>query len=231
MAGDRKKAAEAAVVYREIFGQNNFFLEMMDHGLKEQQPVNAGLRELSRSLGIPLVATNDLHYVRKEDASVQDVLLCIQTGKTLKEEGRMRFESQEFYLKSAAEMAAVFPDDPEALRRTLEIAERCQVDFDFDHLYLPEYQVPDGESLDSYLVKLCEQGMQPALSRREPAAARERLDYELSVLRQMGFAGYFLIVQDFINWSRQHGIPVGPGPVRPPVRWFPMSSASPTSTP
>ena len=211
MAGDRKKAAEAAGVYREIFGQDNFFLEMMDHGLQEQQPVNAGLRDLSRSLGIPLVATNDLHYVRKEDASVQDVLLCIQTGKTIKEENRMRFQSQEFYLKSAAEMAAVFPDDPEALRQTLEIAGRCQVDFDFDHLYLPEYQVPEGESLDSYLVKLCEAGMNRRFPEGIPAVARERLDYELSVLRQMGFAGYFLIVQDFINWARQHGIPVGPG--------------------
>jgi DNA polymerase-3 subunit alpha len=211
MAGNRKKAAEAAGVYREIFGQNNFFLEMMDHGLKEQQSVNSGLRELSRSLSIPLVATNDLHYVRKEDASVQDVLLCIQTGKTIKEEHRMRFESQEFYLKSAAEMAAVFPDDPEALRQTLEIAERCQVDFDFNHLYLPEYQVPEGESLDSYLVKLCEEGINRRFPEVIPAAARERLDYELSVLRQMGFAGYFLIVQDFITWARQHGIPVGPG--------------------
>ena len=211
MAGDRKKAVEAAGVYQDIFGRGNFYLELMDHGLKEQQPVNAALRELSRELGIPLVATNDLHYVRREDASVQDALLCIQTGKTLKEENRMRFESQEFYLKSAAEMAAVFPDDPEALRQTLEIAERCHVDFDFNHLYLPEYQVPEGENLDSYLVKLCEEGMNRRFPEGITEVARERLDYELQVLRQMGFAGYFLIVQDFLNWARQQGIPVGPG--------------------
>ncbi len=211
MAGDRKKAVEAAGAYQDIFGRGNFYLELMDHGLKEQQPVNAGLRELSRDLGIPLVATNDLHYVRKEDASVQDALLCIQTGKTIKEENRMRFESQEFYLKSAAEMAAVFPDDPEALRQTLEIAERCRLDFDFNHLYLPEYQVPEGENLDSYLCKLCEEGMRRRFPDGIPAAARQRLDYELQVLRQMGFAGYFLIVQDLINWARRQGIPVGPG--------------------
>ena len=211
MAGDTKKAREAAGAYQEIFGRGNFFLEMMDHGLREQGPVNAGLRELSRDLGIPLVVTNDLHYVRKEDASVQDALLCIQTGKTIKDENRMRFESQEFYLKSAAEMAAVFPDDPEALQRTLEIAERCQVEFDFNHLYLPEYQVPEGEDLDSYLGKLCEEGMQRRFQGEIPPVAQERLDYELQVLRQMGFAGYFLIVQDFINWSRRNGIPVGPG--------------------
>jgi DNA polymerase-3 subunit alpha len=211
MAGDQKKAAETAGVYREIFGKNNFFLEIMDHGLAEQKPVNAGLRELSRSLDIPLVATNDLHYVRREDASVQDVLLCIQTGKTMKEENRMRFESQEFYLKSAAEMAAVFPDDPEALSRTVEIAERCSVDFEFGHLILPEYQVPEGESLDSYLAELCEEGMGRRFPEGVQEVARERLDYELSVLRKMGFSGYFLIVQDFINWARRHGIPVGPG--------------------
>ncbi len=211
MAGDAKKAREAAGAYQEIFGRGNFFLEMMNHGLPEQGPVNAGLRELSRDLDIPLVVTNDLHYVRKEDASVQDVLLCIQTGKTIREENRMRFESQEFYLKSAEEMAAAFPDDPEALRRTVEIAERCQVDFELGRLILPEYQVPEGESLDSYLVKLCEEGMSRRFPSGAPAVARERLDYELSVLRQMGFSGYFLIVQDFISWSRQHGIPVGPG--------------------
>lgn len=211
MAGDTKKAREAAGAYQEIFGRGNFFLEMMDHGLPEQGPVNAGLRELSRDLDIPLVVTNDLHYVRKEDASVQDTLLCIQTGKTIKDENRMRFESQEFYLKSAVEMAAVFPDDPEALHRTLEIAERCQVEFDFNHLYLPEYQVPEGEDLDSYLGKLCEEGMQRRFRGEIPPVAQERLDYELQVLRQMGFAGYFLIVQDFINWSRRNGILVGPG--------------------
>lgn len=211
MAGDRSKALEAAAAHREIFGRGNFFLELMDHGLPEQRPINAGLREISRELEIPLVATNDLHYVRREDASVQDVLLCIQTGKTLKEENRMRFQSQEFYLKSAAEMAAVFPDEPEALRRTLEIAERCQVNFDFNHLYLPEFHVPRGENLDSYLVRLCLDGMNRRYPQGAPQAARERLDYELSVLRQMGFASYFLIVQDFVNWSRQQGILVGPG--------------------
>jgi DNA polymerase-3 subunit alpha len=211
MAGDRKKALEAAAAYRDIFGSNNFFLEMMEHGLPEQQKVNVGIREISKELGIPLVATNDLHYVRREDASVQDVLLCIQTGKTLDEENRMRFESQEFYLKSPAEMAAVFPDDPEALRRTLEIAERCHVEFDFSQLYLPEFRVPQGEDLNSYLTKLCLEGLNRRFPGGIPQAAQERLDYELGVLRRMGFAGYFLIVQDFINWARGQGILVGPG--------------------
>ncbi len=211
LAGDRNRAREAAGIYREIFGRDNFFLEMMDHGLPEQQPVNAGLRELSREMGIPLVATNDLHYVRKEDAPVQDTLLCIQTGKTIKDENRLRFETPEFYLKSASEMEAVFPDDPEALRITQEIAGRCQVDFDFNQMHLPEFQVPPGEDLDSYLCKLSQDGMDRRFPQGVPPVAQERLDYELAMLRQMGFAGYFLIVQDFINWARQQGILVGPG--------------------
>jgi len=211
LAGDHAKAREAAGSYREIFGPRSFFLELMDHQLPEQQPVNAGLREIGRQLEIPLVVTNDSHYIRKEDARVQDVLLCIQTGKTLEEENRLRFSGQEFYLKSAAEMATLFPGDREALIRTREIAERCQVEFDFNQMHLPVFEVPDGYDLDSYLQKLCYTGLARRFPGEIPAEVRQRVDYELSVIRQMGFSGYFLIVQDFINWSRSRGILVGPG--------------------
>lgn len=211
LAGDDAKAREAAGSYREIFGPSGFFLELMDHQLPEQQRVNAGLREIGRQLGIPLVVTNDSHYIRKEDARVHDVLLCIQTGKTLEEENRLRFSGKEFYLKSAAEMAALFPDDREALMRTREIAERCQVEFDFNQMHLPVFEVPEGYDLDSYLKELCYAGLKRRFPGEIPAEVRERVDYELSVIRQMGFSGYFLIVQDFINWSRSRGILVGPG--------------------
>ncbi|MGB9791610.1 MAG: DNA polymerase III subunit alpha [Thermacetogeniaceae bacterium] len=209
--GDESKAMEAAGVYREIFGPDGFYLELMDHLLPEQKVVNAGLKKISRQLGIPLVVTNDSHYIKKEDAKVHDVLLCIQTGKTLEEEGRLRFATQEFYLKSAAEMAALFPDDRDALLRTREIAERCQVEFDFNQMHLPEFEVPEGYDLDSYLRELCYAGLERRFGKNIPPEVRERADYELSIIRQMGFSGYFLIVQDFINWAKNRGILVGPG--------------------
>ncbi len=211
LSGEEEKAREAAEAYREIFGPDNFFLELMDHQMPEQQRVNAGLREIARATGIPLVVTNDAHYIRKEDAKVHDILLCIQTGKTVQDENRLRFPTQEFYLKSAAEMAALFPGDPEAVRRTREIAERCRVELDFNQMHLPEYRVPDEYDLDSYLKKLCWEGLEQRYHGEIPPGARERLEYELQVLCKMGFAGYFLIVQDFVNWARRKGIIVGPG--------------------
>lgn len=211
LSGDGEKAREAAQEYLEIFGQGNFFLELMDHHMPEQQKVNDGLRKISGETGIPLVVTNDSHYLRKEDARIHDILLCIQTGKTLQDENRLRFTGQEYYLKSSEEMAALFPEDQDALRRTREIAERCQVDFDFSQMHLPEFRVPDGYNLDTYLHRLCEEGMDRRYPDGVPREARERLEHELQVIRQMGFSGYFLIVQDFVNWARNKGIPVGPG--------------------
>lgn len=208
---DYDKARQTAMEYREIFGKDNFFLEMMDHHLPEQQPVNEALRKLSSETGIPLVVTNDSHYIHRKDAQIHDILLCIQTGKTIEDENRMRFDGQEYYLKSASEMASLFPNDLDALRITREIAERCQVEFDFSQMHLPQFQVPEGFDLDSYLRKLCEEGIFQRFSGNVPQVARERLNHELRVIQQMGFSGYFLIVQDFVNWARRKGILVGPG--------------------
>lgn len=167
--------------YEEIFGQGNFFLEIQQHGIEEQTRVNHLLVAMSRELSIPLVATNDIHYVTKAEAPAQDVLLCIQTGKVQSEENRMRFPSEEFYLKSEAEMHLLFGEYPEALANTVAIAQRCQVDFQFGKLFLPDYQVPDGYNLKSYLRELCLVG----LSRRYPQLTPEissRLDFELGVI-------------------------------------------------
>lgn len=209
--GGYEKARETACEYQEIFGKDNFFLEMMDHHLPEQRMVNEALRKLSQDTGIPLIITNDSHYLRREDARIHDILLCIQTGKTLQDENRLRFTGQEFYLKSQAEMAALFPNDQDALRRTGEIAERCQVEIDFSHMHLPEFQVPTDYDLDSYLHKLCEEGLSNRYPDGVSQEARQRLDHELRIIQQMGFSGYFLIVQDFVIWARNHGVPVGPG--------------------
>ena len=202
-SGDYEKARETALEYKEIFGKDNYFLEMMDHHMPEQKVVNEALRKLSSETGIPLVVTNDSHYTNREDAKIHDILLCIQTGKTLQDENRLRFDGQEYYLKSPAEMASLFPNDLDALRMTREIAERCQVDFDFSQMHMPQYQVPASYNLDSYLHKLCEEGLAQRFTGNIPNEARERLDYELRVIQQMGFSGYFLIVQDFVNWARR----------------------------
>lgn len=209
--GDYEQAMETACEYRDIFGKDNYFLEMMEHHLPDQRVVNEALHKLSQDTGIPLVATNDAHYLCREDAHIHDVLLCIQTGKTLQDENRMRFNGQEYYIKSPKEMASLFPDDLDALRRTKEIADRCQVDFDFNQMHLPEYQVPDGYTLDSYLHKLCREGLYRRYPQGASPEADERLAHELQIIQQMGFSGYFLIVNDFVSWARDQGIPVGPG--------------------
>ncbi|TLN20798.1 DNA polymerase III subunit alpha, partial [bacterium] len=204
------RARETAREYEGIFGPGNFFLELQDHGLANQREVNRELIKISRETGIPLVATNDIHYVRREHAEVQDVLLCIGTGRTMEDEGRMVFETQEFYLKDAEEMALLFGEHQEALANTVKIAERCNVEFSFDQNYLPDYRIPAGQTVDSYLREICFEG----LDRRYPGAGeeeRERLEYELRIIREMGFSGYFLIVWDFIRFARENGILVGPG--------------------
>lgn len=204
------RARASAKEYQDIFGAGNFYLELQDHGLAEQAGVSRELIKMSHELGIPLVVTNDLHYVHKEHAEVQDVLLCIGTGRTVDDEGRMAFGAQEFYLKSAEEMRLLFGEYPEALLNTVGIAERCNVDLDFSQMFLPEYEIPAGHTLDTYLREICLEG----LTKRYPEADQtvwERLDFELKVIREMGFSGYFLIVWDFVRFARESGVLVGPG--------------------
>ncbi|MEW6424047.1 MAG: DNA polymerase III subunit alpha [Bacillota bacterium] len=208
--GQADKAREAAGEYNDIFGAGNFYLEVQDHGLPEQLTINRGLVELGRRLQIPLVATNDVHYVKREHAEMQDVLLCIQTGKTIDDPNRLRFNSNELYLKSAEEMALKFGELPSALKNTQAIAERCKVTLGFNQLHLPDYPIPEGKTADSYLEELCFQGLRWRYAEvTEPV--RRRLDYELKVIKQMGYSAYFLIVWDFIHYARSRGIPVGPG--------------------
>lgn len=204
------QAKEAALGFQKIFGEGNFFLEIQNQDLQEQVPLNKGLVELSRELKIPLVATNDVHYVVKDDASAQEALLCVQTGSTLDEEDRLRFSTEEFYLKSAEEMGEVFSNLPEALENTVKIAERCNLKLELDKIYLPHFDAPDGYDLYSYLEKLCREG----IKERYPQVTKEvldRLNYELGVIKQTGFAGYFLVVQDFVKFARENGVRVGPG--------------------
>ena len=203
-------AKAVAIKYRDTFGENNYFLEMQDHGIDEQKTVNQGLLRLSKETGIPLVVTNDCHYTNKEDAASHDVLLCIQTGKKLQDVDRMRFETDEFYVKSEEEMLELFPYAKEAVYRTQEIADRCHVEIVFGETKLPHFEVPEGYDSWTYLNKLCYEG----LDRRygdKAESLKSRLEYELNVIKNMGYVDYFLIVWDFINYARTHGIPVGPG--------------------
>ena len=210
LADDYEGAAAAAREYRDIFGEGNFYLELMDHGLPEERKINPGLIQLAGELGIGLAASNDLHYVRKEDSVHHDVLLCIQTNSTLDQEDRLRFSSDQFYLKTFEEMSEVFRNAPEALSNTLEIAERCNVELEFGRYLLPRYQVPEGYDLDGYLEKLAWDGLRRRYGEMAPEL-EERLRYELSVIREMGFSGYFLVVWDFIRHAKEKGIVVGPG--------------------
>lgn len=205
-----EEAKQAALEYRDIFGENNFFLELQDHGIPEQARVNRELSKLSDELNIPLIATNDVHYLNKDDAKSHDVLLCIQTGKTLNDDNRMKFPSDEFYLKSPDEMAALFPEHPEALENTVKIAERCNVEIKFHDLHLPEFTVPDGYTHEEYLKKLALEGMN---SRYENVTdeIKERFEFEFNTIKNMGYVDYFLIVWDFIRYAKKHQIEVGPG--------------------
>lgn len=210
LQGKQQEAQKTALEYQAIFGENNFFLEMQDHDLPEQRRVNAGLMQIARDCRIPLVVSNDVHYLKREDAAVQDILLCIQTGKSLQDPERMRFETKEFYLKSTEEMKYLFGDYPQAISNTAVIADRCQVDFVFGQNRLPNYQVPKGYTAQSYLAKLCQEGLKKRFGDKA-GEQQERLAYELSIIEKMGFCSYFLIVWDFINYARQKGIFVGPG--------------------
>ena len=207
--GDYEAAKARALELKALFGED-FYLEIQNHGIPEERQAAEGLETLSRETGIPLVVTNDAHYIEQADASTQDVMLCIQTGKTVDEPNRMRFETQEFYLKSEEEMRSLFPRHPEAADVTAEIADKCSYDFEFGHYHLPRFKLPAGET-DSfaYLKKLCEQGFSERFPDR-PEVHRQ-LDYELDMIRKMGFVDYFLIVSDFIGYAKRQGIPVGPG--------------------
>lgn len=196
--------------YIDIFGRNNFFLEIQKHGLADEKKAAAGLVELAKKHKLGLVVTNDAHYIHRADHEFHDVLLCIQMGKTLDDPNRMRFNSDDYYLKSAEEMAELFPEYPEAMENTVRIAERCNVDFSFGNHYLPKFPLPEGTTEEEYLRRLCEEKL---TLRYNPVTAKvqERLDYELSIIHRMGFDSYFLVVWDFINYARQQAIAVGPG--------------------
>ena len=204
--GARSKAAEL----KEIFGEN-FYIEIQDHGLPEQRRILPLLVKLARELSLPLVATNDVHYIEKTDAETQQVLMCIQTGKTVDDAEKMSLGTEEFYLKSGDEMAELFPEYPEAIANTVKIAEMCNVEFEFGKLHLPAYATPEGETAESYLRRLTEEGFARRYGEHPPEGARERMEYEFSTIRQMGYVDYFLIVWDFIHFAKSHDIPVGPG--------------------
>ena len=217
LKGMKDEARKAARKYEACFGKGNYFLELQDHGIPEQRTVNMELLQMSRELDIPLVTTNDVHYTYAEDAIPHDILLCLQTGKKLADEDRMRYEGGQYYVKSEEEMKGLFPYAWEAVENTQRIADRCNVEIEFGVTKLPKYDVPEGYDSWSYLNKLCDDGLAERYGDGDQPAGetgqtlRERLDYELGVIRRMGYVDYFLIVWDFINYAKEHGIPVGPG--------------------
>jgi DNA polymerase-3 subunit alpha len=208
--GRTRDAREKALYYRNLFGADSFYLELQDHGIPEQKIVNTELALLSRETGIPLVATNDIHYTNREDARAQDILICIGTNKKLAEGKRLKFEHPEFYFKSGDEMAGRFPSNPEAISNTTAIAERCRLEIHPLKPQFPVYEVPEGYTPDGYLAKLARSGLRERFD-AVPEAAAKRLEFELSVITSMGFTGYFLIVWDFIHFAKERGIAVGPG--------------------
>ncbi len=209
-----EEAKKTALRYEAVFGRGNYFLELQDHGIPMQQTVNMNLMNMSKELGIPLVATNDVHYTYADDAKPHDILLCLQTGKKLADEDRMRYEGGQYYVKSEDEMKLVFPYALEALENTQRIADRCNVTIEFGVTKLPHFEVPEGYDSWTYLNKLCEDGMKehyPHEDLRTGGELRKRLEYELGVIREMGYVDYFLIVWDYIKYARENGIAVGPG--------------------
>ena len=213
------EAVKQAIKYRDCFGEGNYFLELQDHGIPEQQTVNQALMRMSRELNIPLVCTNDIHYTKAEDAESHDLLLCIQTGKKVDDEDRMRYEGGQFYVKSEDEMRALFPYALEAIENTQKIADRCDVTLEFGNYHLPPFDVPEGYTSRSYIEKLCDEG----LSRKFPEeynnpdkaeelkTLKDRIEYELNIIDNLGFVNYFLIVSDFIKYAKNNGVSVGPG--------------------
>jgi DNA polymerase-3 subunit alpha len=217
--GEMKKAFQSAEDYRSIFNDRRFFIEIQNNGVENQLQVNERLLEIGHQLSLPVVATNDCHYLHRKDAKAQEVLLCIQTGKTLQDNDRMRFPSDEFYFKSPQEMADLFQNTPEAISHTVEIAEQCNLEMHFDEKHIPRIAVPAGETAESYLDKLAKEGLERRLSRHQAekdfkdrsTRYKARLEEELKIIKSMGYPGYFLIVYDFIHYAKSHKIPVGPG--------------------
>ena len=208
--GDYDGAKAYALELQDILGKDNFYLELQDHGIADQTTVNRALLRMHNETGIPLVCTNDAHYLRREDAESHDVLLCIQTGKTVDDENRMRYEPRNFYLRSTEEMEALFSGYPEAVENTQRIADRCQLEFTFGKYHLPEFKLPPGYDSPTYLRKLCDEGFAQRYGDEKPDY-RQQLEYELAMIEKMGFTDYFLIVSDFVRYAREAGIPVGPG--------------------
>ncbi|MEG1858422.1 MAG: DNA polymerase III subunit alpha, partial [Pseudoflavonifractor sp.] len=210
-AGNYEEAKQVALEMRDLFGPEGYYLELQDHKLPQEEEVIRGILRLHKDTGIPLVVTNDAHYLTREDAEMQDVLMCIQMGKTVDDENRLRMETDQLYIKSEEEMAALFPDYPEAIANTAKIADLCNLDFEFGTYHLPEFKLPEGWTDGAaYFAHLCDEGF----AWRYPAGSeeyRQRLHYEMGVISSMGFVDYFLIVADFINYAKDQGIPVGPG--------------------
>ena len=204
------EAKKAALKYQDCFGKGNYYLELQDHGIPNQRTVNTALLSMSKELGIPLVATNDVHYTYREDEKPHDILLCIQTAKKLADEDRMRYEGGQYYVKSEEEMKGLFPYAWEAVENTQDIADRCNVDIEFGVTKLPHFEVPAGYDSWSYLNKLCSDGLKERYP-EEDGTLKERLEYELDIIRRMGYVDYFLIVWDFINYAKSNDIMVGPG--------------------
>jgi DNA polymerase-3 subunit alpha len=215
-------ARNAAATYSDIFGPNNFFLEIQDQGLEQEHRIHSNLFRLEKDLGLPLVATNDSHYLCEDDAHAQDVMLCIQTGKSIQDTNRMKFQGSGFFVKSHDEMQHVFKDAPDVLSRTLAIAERCNMRLEKVSNPFPHFDVPDGYTLDSYFEHVTREGFARRLEALRAAGSQgtakhsvadyeQRLAQEIAIIQQMQFSGYFLIVWDFVRYAREHGIPVGPG--------------------
>ena len=209
--GNYKGAKEEAAELLEIFGEGNFYIEIQDQGLEEEAMIKPQLIQISRELGIPMVATNDVHYVRKEDAKAHDVLLAIQTATSINDENRMRFPNDEFYLKSEQEMRDIFASFPEAVDNTRIVADACNVEFEFGKYHLPEFKAPEGMTNSQYLRELCRRGLSARYGEDIDDSLRERLNYEIGIIESMGYVEYFLIVWDFINYAKENGIMVGPG--------------------
>ena len=210
MEEDYAAAKQYALNLADIFGPEHFYLELQDHGIDVQVSVNQGVQRLARETGLPLVVTNDAHYLRREDAAMQDVLMCIQMGKTVDDTNRMKFQTEEFYLKSEDELRKLFPNCDEAFENTVKIADMCNVEFVFNQYHLPAFPVPDGYTNEQYFRKLCYEGFEERYQ-NPPERYLERLEYEIGVISRMGYVNYYLIVWDFIRYAKESGIPVGPG--------------------
>ena len=209
--GQFDEAVQVASEFRDIFGKDNFYCEVMDHGLDIERNVQEDLHRLAKKLNLPFVATNDLHYTRQEDHTAHAALLCVQSGSTLTDPKRFKFDADNFYLRSAEEMYALFGDIPGACENTLEIAERCNVEFNTKANYMPNFPVPEGENEESWFVKEVEKGLHYRFPQGVLDAVRKQAEYAVGVITSMGFPGYFLVVADFINWAKRNGIRVGPG--------------------